>query len=541
MKHKTTLMILGSLVALPLFGVRSSDSYTIGAEGLLPQTSYSGGSYVLEGTMAGLIGGSSDSYTVTSGANPPSLPLSPPVITEEPEMQDLLEGDTLILDVAVVGPGPFVYTWLKDGEPIEGADGSTLEIMDVTNDDEGEYSVTISNPIGEVNSLTASVTVLALPVIVTDLEESVDAIADDTLDLMVEAEVEGTPEYQWFKDGSPIEGATTESLELANVVNEDEGTYSVEITNEAGSVTSGELALNVIFPPVITADLDPLEDPLLEGDDITFSIEADVEGTPVYQWFQDGTAIDGATGTSLELTGVTGAEEGDYTVEVSNEAGSVTSMAVTLAVIEVPVILTQPSGVTVKVGGFVNLNVSARTEGTTTYAWFKDGTPVDGATRNVLTIVSADAEDEGEYTVEVSNEAGSVTSDPAVVSLRRGEPGMVPGALVGSLFLSEADGRTTYESDWFGEFYIEEDFNFGWVWTDPLGLTFITSISTPDEAYIYPLLVGGILFTADGLYPNYAYSYDDASWYYLDDENDANTGSIWVYRYSDGMWVEFSE
>jgi hypothetical protein len=58
-KNKIALMILSSLVALSLYGERTSDSYIIGAEGLLPQTSYMAAGYVLEGTLASVSGGTS--------------------------------------------------------------------------------------------------------------------------------------------------------------------------------------------------------------------------------------------------------------------------------------------------------------------------------------------------------------------------------------------------------------------------------------------------------------------------------------------------
>ncbi|WP_438479087.1 immunoglobulin domain-containing protein [Oleiharenicola lentus] len=57
-------------------------------------------------------------------------------------------------------------------------------------------------------------------------------------------------------------------------------------------------------------------------------------GTPAltYQWQFNGTAINGATGSSFTLAGVTSANAGTYTVVVSNALGSVTSNAATLTV-----------------------------------------------------------------------------------------------------------------------------------------------------------------------------------------------------------------
>jgi hypothetical protein len=44
--------------------------------------------------------------------------------------------------------------------------------------------------------------------------------------------------YQWFKNGMPIANETRDRLPLRKVVATDAGTYSVVISNAAGSVTS---------------------------------------------------------------------------------------------------------------------------------------------------------------------------------------------------------------------------------------------------------------------------------------------------------------
>lgn len=59
--------------------------------------------------------------------------------------------------------------------------------------------------------------------------------------------VTGTPPFtfQWYKDQEPIAGADSPSFEIAEAALTDSGFYSVEISNEAGSVTSLEAELTV--------------------------------------------------------------------------------------------------------------------------------------------------------------------------------------------------------------------------------------------------------------------------------------------------------
>jgi uncharacterized protein (DUF4415 family) len=53
------------------------------------------------------------------------------------------------------------------------------------------------------------------------------------------------PAYQWRKDGAAISGATNSSLTLSAVSASNAGSYTVIITNSAGSVTSSVAALNI--------------------------------------------------------------------------------------------------------------------------------------------------------------------------------------------------------------------------------------------------------------------------------------------------------
>jgi len=68
------------------------------------------------------------------------------------------------------------------------------------------------------------------------------------------------------------------------------------------------------------------------GANVQFSVTASGSPEPTLQWFRNGSAISGATGSTLTLTGVLSSDAGDYTVTVSNVLGSVTSNKATLTV-----------------------------------------------------------------------------------------------------------------------------------------------------------------------------------------------------------------
>ncbi|HAV60999.1 MAG TPA: hypothetical protein DCY13_01370, partial [Verrucomicrobiales bacterium] len=82
-----------------------------------------------------------------------------------------------------------------------------------------------------------------------------------------------------------------------------------------------------------------------------------------------------------------------------------------------PVIATQPVGVILSPGGNLSLSVSVSSSVPVTYQWFRNGVAIGGATSATLTINNALSTEAGNYTVEVTNANGSVTSNTAVVGI----------------------------------------------------------------------------------------------------------------------------
>ncbi|HYG34937.1 MAG TPA: immunoglobulin domain-containing protein, partial [Clostridia bacterium] len=118
---------------------------------------------------------------------------------------------------------------------------------------------------------------------------------------------------------------------------------------------------------------------------------------------------------SLVLDPVFTNHAGTYQVIVSNPFGSVTSAPVTLTVEAPlqPMILWQPYGDTVGVGGFYQFSVLAAGTPTLKYQWWKDGVEVAGATAPALSFGSVDYTNAGSYIVRIENGAGVAWSLPA--------------------------------------------------------------------------------------------------------------------------------
>ena len=110
------------------------------------------------------------------------------------------------------------------------------------------------------------------------------------------------------------------------------GSYSVEVSNLAGTVTSADAVLTVNVAPAITAQ--PQNQNVNQGSNAVFSVVATGTPAPSYQWRFNSTPIPGATDSSYTVANAQPADAGSYSVEVSNVAGTVTSADAVLTVIE---------------------------------------------------------------------------------------------------------------------------------------------------------------------------------------------------------------
>ena len=212
--------------------------------------------------------------------------------------------------------------------------------------------------------------------------------------------------------------AATATLTLANVQTTDSAVYQLIATNTAGATTSVQTTVVVTttpFAPVI--EVQPMGATKLAGTAYSLSVIASASQPATYQWYQNGTAVSGATSSTLAFASLIPANAGSYTVTITNSLGAVTSNAATLVVQYVPIITAQPAGANVSAGSPVTLAVTVDALPAATYQWKKNGVAISNATGSSYTIASAAATDTGNYTVTVTNLAGNVTSSIAAVNV----------------------------------------------------------------------------------------------------------------------------
>ncbi len=215
--------------------------------------------------------------------------------------------------------------------------------------------------------------------------------------------------YQWRKNNTNIQGATSTSYTVFNAQVSDQGNYDVVITGCA-STTSNSAGFLISQPPNVTQQ--PNDTLVCPGSSATFSCRA-TGAVLTYQWKKNGTPISGATGTSYTLPTVSASDTGNYSVTISGKCSPPqTSNQAYLRFTTAPTFARNPRDTTVCTGSSAQFNAEATGKGLT-YQWRKDGKKIDNATGVQLVLAAVSPAEIGNYDVVVTNSCGQTSTSSA--------------------------------------------------------------------------------------------------------------------------------
>ena len=298
----------------PIAGATSS-VYTVASP-----TAADEGEYQLEG-REGCASIFSEVIEVTIGTS------TAPVVQAISPGDTICEGTAFTLQSLLAG---FIdsYQWLKDGNPIAGANSSDFSISNPSVSDAGDYSLVVENTCGTDTSLVSTIAIIGQASIINQPSSGTLCLGQNTV---LNVEVVGVDlTYQWLKDGNQITGATTDSLVITNATNADAGSYTVEINSACGAaIVSNAATLVVGEAPSVDTQLSGGN--FCEGDNVTLS--ASFTNNPSnYEWFKNGVALQTTTAASLTLNSVDVSNTGTYFLVASNTCGTDTTLTVNINV-----------------------------------------------------------------------------------------------------------------------------------------------------------------------------------------------------------------
>jgi autotransporter-associated beta strand protein len=182
-----------------------------------------------------------------------------PVITNAPLNQSTGPGGNVSFSVGATGTEPITYQWSVNGNPVDGATGSTFTWENVSAANQHPLvTVVVTNPFGRQSaSATLTLQDTANPVIVSE-PGNFSGVTGGTAVFEVEAGSFGPVSYQWYRGNVLLEGETGATLVINNAQASDAGNYHVRISNSFGEVSSSTIQL-AITPYVPAANTLTLE------------------------------------------------------------------------------------------------------------------------------------------------------------------------------------------------------------------------------------------------------------------------------------------
>ncbi|NP_001360633.1 Ig-like domain-containing protein [Caenorhabditis elegans] len=332
--------------------------------------------------------------------------------------------------------------WLRNYQPIdlEAEDARItrlsndrrLTILNVTENDEGQYSCRVKNDAGE-NSFDFKATVLVPPtIIMLDKDKNKTAVEHSTVTLSCPATGKPEPDITWFKDGEAIHieniadiipngELNGNQLKITRIKEGDAGKYTCEADNSAGSVEQ-DVNVNVITIPKIEKDGIPSDYESQQNERVVISCPVYARPPAKITWLKAGKPLQSdkfvktsANGQKLYLFKLRETDSSKYTCIATNEAGTdkrdfKVSMLVAPSFDEPNIV----RRITVNSGNPSTLHCPAKGSPSPTITWLKDGNAIEPNDRYVffdagrqLQISKTEGSDQGRYTCIATNSVGS--------------------------------------------------------------------------------------------------------------------------------------
>ncbi|CAL2029366.1 unnamed protein product [Caenorhabditis brenneri] len=396
-----------------------------------------------------------------------------------PEFVELLRSCTVtekqqaVLKCKVKGEPRPKIKWTKEGKEVEMSarvraehkdDGTlTLTFDNVTQSDAGEYRCEAENEYG--SAWTEG------PIIVTlEGAPKIDGEAPDFLQpvkpavvtvgetAVLEGKISGKPKptVKWYKNGEELKPCDrikienlddgTQRLTVTKAELNDMDEYRCEASNEFGDVWS-DVTLTVKEPAQVAPGFFKELSAIQVKETETAKFECKVSGTkPEVKWFKDGTQLkedkrvhfesneDGTQKLVIEESKTE--DQGNYRVEVSNDAGVANSKApLTVVPAETLKIKKGLSDVSVTQGTKILLSVEVEGK-PKTVKWYKGSETVTSSQTTKITqvteseykleIESGELSDSGSYRVVLSTDSLSVESSATVTVSKAAEKISLP-------------------------------------------------------------------------------------------------------------------
>ncbi|KAF2366197.1 Fibronectin type III [Trinorchestia longiramus] len=369
-------------------------------------------------------------------------PPGQPVIIGYDGSHMLRKGDRHRLTCVSNGGNPrATLTWFKGSTKLaststhqdEDSSVAELDIVLQESDNGATYKCEAKNPASSeplTNSTTLTVAFPPASVQVTVTPDSIHAGHNVTLSC-VSSSSYPTANVTWWRDGAlllggqwntknGLHGGTVTSYSVNIIVNSDDdgAVFTCQAGNDLAFTTHDSLTLDIKYAPVFAADALPESVEVTEGKNV--SLNANVVAKPstvTYTWHFGGELI--ASISILNITNITRAQDGVYTVKATNSEGS-TTKDIAVKVKFAPSILSDGEGRTVNKNDFVELACTAEALPVPSFTWHRNNEDISSkatqtGSTSLLVLRNVTSSDTGRFLCKAKNDVGEDSANFTVV------------------------------------------------------------------------------------------------------------------------------
>lgn len=160
-----------------------------------------------------------------------------PLIIHPPVGGTFFSGRDLVLKSKVLGTAPMTLQWLKDGNPISGANDATFVLPFAQPSDNGSYQLVASNTFGVAQSVAVPVTVVDRAPVFMSQVQSRFAYYSSPFTIGASVIGSGPMDFTWLQNGVPTYFGTND-LVFDRALPQHGGSYQLIVSNPFGAITS---------------------------------------------------------------------------------------------------------------------------------------------------------------------------------------------------------------------------------------------------------------------------------------------------------------
>ncbi|WP_299159548.1 gliding motility-associated C-terminal domain-containing protein [uncultured Eudoraea sp.] len=368
-----------------------------------------------------------------------------------PTKTDLCTGETENLE-ANINNASLTYAWFKDGAAIPSSNNYIFTVDASVPGFEGDYQVEIFGS-GACVERSSAVTITNAGNFTVTRNNPANVVVlpgqNEILSVTTDA---SSPTFQWYRDGSPISGATSNSLTVSET---ETGSYFARVSLSGGPCSSTSIdseATMVVTPASFEVVIDYASaytacannsivldvttiNAIDSGGGVTDVTASLISGFS-YQWKKDGSPISGETSASLSLTDIT--ENGNYEVDGNITTYNATSNSLTVQLLVNETLTINSTGL-ISCGPSEPITINTATNLTgESYDWFRDGVNLN------ITDIALTVTEPGTYQLVLDRNGCPLPSNQIVISGL--DPALITLDPSGTIVFPESSSRTVTAS-----------------------------------------------------------------------------------------------